>query len=86
MSEKEILYSNLLDLRKQVMENKKAMEYYEHLKNINKGDMLYGWEFENDAILSDTLEDLDMYQDAYVRDILRTYIGELETILHKINL
>ena len=86
MTEKQRLYEKLRDLRKQVKSNEKALEYYEHLKELNKGDALYGWEFDNDAILEDTLEDLDMYQDAYIRDILRTYIGELELILHKVNI
>lgn len=83
MNEKERLYEQVENLRKQVQENDEAMKYYRHLKKINKGDMMYGWEFENDAILNDTLEDLDMYQDAYVRDVLRAYKGELETILYK---
>lgn len=86
MNEKEVLYEKLQDLRQQVKGNEKAMEYYNHLMEINKNDVLYGWVFDNNAILEDTLEVLDMYQDAYVRDLLRTYIGELETILYKIDL
>ena len=86
MNEKERLYEKLQELREQVKNNEKAMQYYEHLKEINNGDMLYGWEFQNNAILEDTIEDLDLYQDAYVRDIFRVYIGELEMILYKVNL
>lgn len=86
MSEKERLYERLQDLREQVKSNEKAMEYYNHLVEINKNDVLYGWVFDNNAILEDTLENLNWYQDSYVRDILRTYIGELETILLKITL
>lgn len=86
MDEKKYLYEQVEDLRKQVKTSEKAMEYYEHLKEINKNDRLYGWEFDNDAILNDTLDDLDMYQDTYVRDILRIYKGELETILYKVNI
>lgn len=86
MSEKEKLYEKLQELRKQVQENASTMVYYERLKEFNYNDTLYGWVFANDAILKDTLDDLDMYQDSYVRDILRTYISELETILYKVNL
>lgn len=86
MSEKERLYEKLQELRKQVQENASAMVYYERLKEFNYNDALYGWIFDNNAILKDTLDDLDLYQDSYVRDILRTYIGELETILYKVNL
>lgn len=85
MDEKKYLYEQVEDLRKQVQENETAMKHYRHLKKVNKGDMMYGWEFMDDAILNDTLEDLDMYQDAYVRDVLRVYKGELETILYKSN-
>lgn len=77
-------YEKVEELRKQVQENTKALEYYEYLKELNKGDQLYGWMFPN--ILEDTPEDLDMYQKPYIRDILNVYIGELETILYKINL
>ena len=83
MSEKERLYEKLCELREQVKNNSSAMEYYNYLKELNKNDELYGWEFQDDAILEDTLEDLDMYQDSYVRDVLKTYIGELEIILLK---
>lgn len=86
MNEKEVLYEKLQELRTQVKNNEKAMQYYEYLKEINNGDRLYGWEFQNNAILEDTIEDLDLYQDAYVRDIFRVYIGELEMILYKVNL
>ena len=77
-------YEKVEELRKQVRENAKALEYYEYLKELNKGDQLYGWIFP--SILEDTPEDLDMYQKPYIRDILNVYIGELETILYKINL
>ena len=83
MNEKEYLYEQVEELRQQVKANENAMVYYEHLKEINENDRIYGWEFQHDAILNDTLEDLDMYQDAYVRDVLRVYKGELETILYK---
>lgn len=83
MNEKEQLYEKLEDLRARVQNNPKAMEYYAKLKEMNLNDQLYGWEFSNDAILNDTLDDLNLYQDAYVRDVLRVYVSELETILYK---
>lgn len=96
MSDKEKLYEKLQDLREQVKNNDKAMEYYNNLKDLNLGtgiycktrqkDVLYGWIFDNDAILEDTLEDLDLYQESYIKNVLNCYIGELETILYKINL
>lgn len=78
------MYKNIENLRKQVKENKKAMEYYNYLKEINKNDVLYGWLFENDAILTDTLEELDLYNENYQHDLLVCYYGELETILSKV--
>ena len=75
------LYEEVEDLRKQVKE--KAMNTYDHIKNLNKNDQLYGWIFNTDAILEDTPEDLDMYQKPYVRDILTVYKNELENILIK---
>ena len=79
-------WEKLENLRKQVKENQKAMEYYNYLKDINKGDQLYGWMFSTDDILNDTLDDLSLYQNAYVRDVLTVYINELENILIKITL
>lgn len=78
-------WEKLEELRKQVKDNKKAMEYYEILKELNQHDCLYGWMFGNDDILSETLEDLELFQNAYIRDILQVYINELETILLKVN-
>lgn len=76
-------YKDIENLRQQVKNNKKAMAYYNHLKDINKNDIMYGWMFENDAILTDTLEDLDLYNENYKHDLLICYYGELETILSK---
>lgn len=75
------LYEEVEDLRKQVTE--KAINTYNHIKELNKNDQLYGWMFYTDAILEDTPEDLDMYQKPYVRDILTVYKNELENILIK---
>lgn len=80
------LYEKIEELRKQVETNEKAILYYKHLKEINKNDIHYGWIFINDNILNDTLEDFEMYQNAYVRDILQVYRNELENILIKIEL
>ena len=79
-------WETLEGLRKQIQDDKKAMEYYNKLKDINKNDVLYGWMFNCDSILTDTLDDLSLYQNAYVRDILTVYNNELENILIKINL
>lgn len=77
-------YNKLEELRNKVKNNEYAMEYYEHLKSINRNDLLYGWLFNNDSILVETLEDLDIYQNSYINVILNTYIGELENILYKV--
>lgn len=77
------MYNNIENLRKQVTSNKKAMKYYNYLKEINKGDQLYGWMFDNDAILTDTMDELDLYNENYLHDVLVCYYGELETILKK---
>lgn len=79
----EKMYKNIEKLRNKVKNNKKAMNYYNYLKEINKGDQLYGWMFENDAILTDTLDELDLYNENYQHDLLVCYYGELETILNK---
>lgn len=76
-------YKSIEKLRQQVKNNKKAMTYYEHLKSINKNDMLYGWMFDDDAILNDTFEDLDIYNENYLHDILICYYDELSYILEK---
>lgn len=83
MDKIEKMYNNIEILRKQVTSNKKAMKYYNYLKEINKGDQLYGWMFDNDAILTDTMDDLDLYNENYLHDVLVCYYGELETILAK---
>ena len=78
-------YERLEELRKQVKENDKAMKYFEYLKELNKNDLMYGWLFEEKAMLNDTLEDLKIYQKPYVLSILQVYINELENILEKTN-
>jgi len=76
-------YNKIQTLREKVKNNGESMTYYNYLKTINNGDPLYGWIFEDNAILSDTLADLDLYQDNYIIDILNVYAGELESILTK---
>lgn len=76
-------YNKIQTLREKVKNNSESMTYYNYLKTINNGDPLYGWIFANDSILYDTLEDLSLYQDNYIIDILNVYAGELENILTK---
>lgn len=83
MMTKEKKYNEVAKSRQQIMRNKKAMKYYNFLKEINKNDLLYGWEFEDDAILVDTLEDLNIYSDDYIISILNVYKCELIDILSK---
>lgn len=78
-------YEKLEELRKQLKQSKKAMEYFEYLKELNRNDTMYGWLFDENAMLNDTLEDLDLYQKPYVMSVLQVYINELECILEKTN-
>ena len=80
---KEKIYNEVINLRQQIIKNKKAMKYYVFLKKINKNDLMYGWEFEDDAILTDTLEDLSIYSDDYIISVLNVYKCELTNILSK---
>lgn len=80
------LYEKVEEFRSTIKNNQKIMDYYYYLKNINKGDKLYGWMFSGDAIINDQPEDLNFYQAAYIRDILTIYKNELENIITKNNL
>ena len=80
------IYEKIEELRETVKNNQKYMEYYNTLKELNKGDQLYGWMFTTDDILNDTPEELDLYQKAYIREILTIYKNELELIILKSNL
>lgn len=80
------LYEKVKELRDVVKNNDSMMDYYYYLKNINKGDNLYGWMFSGDGIMNDQPEDLDLYQTSYIRDILTVYKNELENIIIKNNL
>lgn len=77
-------YSELVQLRKDFQKNEKAKKYYQELKEKNKNDIMYGWLFENDAILNDTTEDLDIFEENYKNDIINTYVDELRYIIEKV--
>ena len=80
------IYEKVEELRETVKNNDKYMEYYNKVEELNKGDQLYGWIFNCNAIFNDTPEDLDLYQKAYIREILTIYKNELELIVLKSNL
>lgn len=77
------LYEKIENFRNIIKNNQKMMDYYYYLKDINKGDNLYGWMFSSDGIINDQPEDLNFYQAAYIRDILIIYKNELENIIAK---
>lgn len=77
------LFEKVEELRKKVINNDNYMATYNHLKEINKNDSLYGWIFNTDDILNDTPEDLELYQTNYIKDILTVYKNELENIIIK---
>lgn len=78
------LFEKVEELRKKVINNNSYMGTYNHLKEINKNDPLYGWIFNTDDILNDTPEDLELYQTNYIKDILTVYKNELENIIEKL--
>lgn len=84
--ELEQLYSKLEKLRQEVNNNTRALDYLDYLQEINRNDTMYGWVFDERAIMRDTLDDLDIYQKPYVRDVLTVYVNELENILLKVSL
>ena len=81
--ELDAIYEKVQDFRDIIKNNKSMMEYYNKLKDINRNDALYGWMFSGDAIMNDQPDDLDLYQTAYIRDILTVYKNELENIIIK---
>ena len=84
--ELDAIFEKVEEFRDIIKNNQKMMDYYYYLKNINKGDNLYGWMFSGDAIMNDQPEDLDLYQTGYIRDILTVYKNELENMIIKNNL
>ena len=48
---------------------------YQALKKINTKDFLYGWAFENDDVLYDSIEDIrNCYENRYVNSLMLVYI------------
>lgn len=84
--ELDAIYEKVQDFRDIIKNNKSMMEYYNKLKDINRNDALYGWMFSGDGIMNDQPDDLDLYQTAYIRDVLTVYKNELENIIIKNNL
>lgn len=84
--ELDAIYEKVQEFRDIIKNNESMMNYYYYLKNINKNDNLYGWMFSGDGIINDQPDDLDLYQTAYIRDILTVYKNELENIIIKNNL
>lgn len=77
------LYEEVEDLRRQLKASEKAKNIYNQLKRINKNDQLYGWMFDDDAILTDDLDTLSLYQDNYIIDVLTTYKQGLKYIIER---
>lgn len=77
------LYGEVEDLRNQLKASEKAKSIYNQLKRINKNDQLYGWMFDDDAILTDDLDILSLYQDNYIIDVLTTYKQDLKYIIER---
>lgn len=76
-------YEEVNALRDKVKNNSNLMEYYFKLKEKNKGDVMYGWMFEDDSILYDTLEDLEDYNVSYIYSVLCSYENTLYDICKK---
>lgn len=77
------LYKNIINLRKIINNDKKLINYYNYLKALNKNDQLYGWLFDDDVIMCDTLENLEDYSTEYKIEILNMYNSELKNIIDK---
>lgn len=76
-------YTEVNTLRDKVKNNINSMKYYFKLKEKNKGDEMYGWIFEDDSILCDTLEDLQDYNIEYIYSVLCCYENTLYDICKK---
>ena len=77
------LYEEVEELRRQLKASEKAKNIYNQLKRINKNDQLYSWMFDDDAILTDDLNTLSLYQDNYIGAILTTYKQDLKYIIER---
>ena len=73
-------YKEVNSLRDKVKNNLNLKEYYFKLKEKNKGDEMYGWIFEDDSLLYDTLEDLKDYSIDYIYAVLCSYENTLYDI------
>lgn len=74
-------YQKLQALRKKVKSNKKYMDKYQELKKLNKNDEIYGWRFENDDVLEDSVFNLEDYTPKYLEVIISAYLEVLESVV-----
>lgn len=74
-------YQKLQALRKKVKSNKKYMDKYQELKKLNKNDEIYGWRFENDDVLEDSIFNLEDYTPKYLEVIISAYLEVLESVV-----
>lgn len=74
-------YQKLQALRKKVKSNKKYMDKYQELKKLNKSDEIYGWRFENDDVLEDSIFNLEDYTPKYLETIISAYLEVLESVV-----
>lgn len=74
-------YQKLQALRKKVKSNKKYMDKYQELKKLNKNDEIYGWRFENDDVLEDSIFNLEEYTPKYLEVIISAYLEVLESVI-----
>lgn len=74
-------YQKLQALRKKVKSNKNYMDKYQELKKLNKNDEIYGWRFENDDVLEDSIFNLEDYTPKYLEVIISAYLEILESVI-----
>ena len=74
-------YQKLQALRKKVKSNKNYMDKYQELKKLNKNDEIYGWRFENDDVLEDSIFNLEDYTPKYLEVIISAYLEVLESVI-----
>lgn len=74
-------YQKLQALRKKVKSNKKYMDKYQELKKLDKNDEIYGWRFENDDVLEDSIFNIEDYTPKYLKTIMSAYIEILESVI-----
>mgnify|MGYP000119344441 CR=1 FL=1 len=74
-------YQKLQALRKKVKSNKNYMAKYQDLKKLNQNDEIYGWRFENDDVLEDSIFNLEDYTPKYLEVIMSAYLEVLESVV-----